>query len=74
MKYLIRKEYACATGWKEVFDYYDDRDECFKEVKAALRDRSLMRIYVYESIDPELWRDKKLTPETLRRCINDQRK
>ena len=72
MKYLIRKEFATSIGWKEVFDYYNDRDECFKEVKASLRDRSLMRIYVYESIDPELWRDKKLDLETLHKIIVDK--
>lgn len=73
MEYLIRKEYAEEGSWSECLVYHKDRDKCFQDVKASLRDRRLMRIYVYESIDPELWRDKKLTPETLRRCINDQR-
>lgn len=58
MKYLVRKEFACGIGWKEVFDYYDDRNICFNESNLAMHDRTLMRIQIYQLIDPETWRDK----------------
>ena len=59
MKYLVRKEFACGIGWKEVFDYYDDRNICFSESNIAMKDRSLMRIQVYQLINPETWRREK---------------
>ncbi len=58
MKYLIRKEFATGIGWKEVFDYFDDRNTCFDDANLSMRDRSLMRIKVYQLIDPETWRNK----------------
>lgn len=58
MKYLVRKEYSCGIGWKEVFEHYNDRNICFSESNISMKDKSLTRIQIYALIDPETWRNK----------------
>lgn len=56
MKYLIRKEYSDGIKWWEVIVHHKNQEDCFKEARLSSRDRKLMRIEVYEWIDPKTWK------------------
>lgn len=54
--FVIRKEYVLPVR-HDVLEYHSNRYECYESANRAMREEGMMRIDVYEYVDPNEWCD-----------------